>query len=123
MADAAKVHEDVFKEVGLPDDFVEAMLSAAHGIAESIDERNQHAGRRNGATAGLKAEEARGRSMIRLIDAIVTPKLGSNDALLAQWKAARRVARKPGPVATTTLPVSAPPVSPAPVPVATPAAA
>jgi len=38
--------------------------------------------------------------MLKLIDALVVPRLRKNDALLGEWQSARRVARKPGPVAT-----------------------
>ncbi|MDB4874449.1 MAG: hypothetical protein JWM41_895 [Gemmatimonadetes bacterium] len=100
MADAALAHEAVFTDVGMPDAFVASLRAAASAVSQSIDGRKQHAGKRSGATAGLAAEEKRGRSMIRLIDAIVVPRLGSNDALLAEWRSAKRVPRKTGPVGT-----------------------
>jgi hypothetical protein len=105
MADAAQAHEEVFKEVGLPDDFVASLRSVADQVSLSIDARKQQAGKRSGATAGLTAEEKRGRSMLKLIDALVVPRLRNNDAVLAEWKSAKRVARKPGPVATGVAPV------------------
>lgn len=101
MAEAARVHEQVFTEVGLPDDFLSSMLAVTAEVSKSIDDRKQHAGRRNGATAGLAAEERRGRSMLKLIDALIVPRLRNNDALLGEWRAAKRVPRKPGPVTTT----------------------
>jgi hypothetical protein len=100
MADAAVLHEDVFKDVGMPDDFVSSLRSAAVEVAQSIDARKVHGSKRSGATAGLAAEERRGRSLIRLMDALITPRLKSNDALLAEWKSAKKVRRKPGPTAT-----------------------
>lgn len=102
MADAATVHEHVFREVGLPEDFISQLRAAADEVTRSINDRKQHASKRTGATAGLAAEERRGRSMLKLIDALVVPRLGSDDALLREWQSAKRVPRKPGPVATTT---------------------
>jgi hypothetical protein len=107
MADAAQSYEQVFTAVGLPDDFIPTLRSTAGDVSKSIDDRKQHAGKRSGATAGLQAEEKRGRSMLRLMDALVVPRLGSNDALLAEWKSAKRVTRKPGPAAGTVVPAPA----------------
>jgi hypothetical protein len=118
MADAAQSHEQVFKDVGLSDDFIPSLRSTAGDVSKSIDDRKQHTGKRSGATAGLSAEEKRGRSMLRLIDAIVVPRLGSNDALLAEWRSAKRVSRKLGPVAGTI--VAAPPTASAVTPTVAP---
>ena len=96
MADAAQVHEQVFMEVGMPDDFVASLRSLAAEVAQSIDDRKQHASKRSGATAGLAAEEKRGRNMLKLIDALVVPRLRNNDALVAEWRSAKRVPKKPG---------------------------
>jgi len=106
MADAAAVHEQAFKDIGLPDDFISSLRALATEVSQSIDDRKQHTSKRNGATAGLGAEEKRGRSMVKLINALVVPRLRSSDALLAEWRSAKRVPRKPGPVATV-LPASA----------------
>jgi hypothetical protein len=109
MAEAAKVHEAVFTSVGLPDDFIAQMLTAAQAITASASARGQHVNRRIGGTAGLAAEETRGRATLRLIDAIVRPRIGTNDSLLAKWVSVKKVPKKPGPVATVV--VSAAPVA------------
>ena len=96
MADATQVHEAVFKEVGLPDDFIASLRALAAEVSQSIDTRKQHSSKRSGATAGLAAEERRGRSMLKLTDALVVPRLRNNDALIAEWRSAKRVPRKPG---------------------------
>jgi hypothetical protein len=100
MAEAAQAHEQVFKEIGLPDDFIASLRTLAAEVAQSIDDRKQHASKRSGATAGLDAEEKRGRGVLRLINALVVPRLRKSEALLAEWRSAKRVPRKPGPVAT-----------------------
>jgi len=119
MADAAQSYERVFTDVGLPDDFITNLRSTAGDVSKSIDDRKQHTGKRKGATAGLEAEEKRGRSMLRLLDAIVRPRLGTNDALLAEWKSARRVSHKSGPATGTV--VGAPPAQATPSSTAQPA--
>ena len=103
MANAAQSYAQVFMDVGLPEGFVADLNSTAGEVAKSIDERKQHAGKRAGATAGIRAEEKRGRSMLRLVDALILPRLGSNDALIAEWKSAKRVSRKAGPAIGTTV--------------------
>jgi hypothetical protein len=100
MAEAATKHEQVFRAIGLPEDFIARLRAAADEVTRSIDDRKQHAGKRSGATAGLAAEESRGRSVLKLIDALVVPLLGSDDALVREWQSAKRVPKKPGPVAT-----------------------
>ena len=61
MADAAQSYDQVFTAVGLPDDFIPWLRSTADDVSKSIDDRKQHTGKRSGATAGLSAEEKRGR--------------------------------------------------------------
>ena len=51
MADAASVHEQLFKEVGLPDDFLTGLRSLANEVTRSIADRKQHGSKRSGATA------------------------------------------------------------------------
>jgi len=119
MADAAKAHAQVLTDAGLPDDLVAGMLSLADDLSKSLDDRKQHSSKKSGATAGLAAEEGRGRSMLKLINALILPKLRNNDALLREWKAAKKVPKKPGVVATVVSQVAAavappPAVSPAP---------
>ena len=53
------VAQEVFTDVGLPDDFVTDLRSTAGEVAKSIDDRKQHAAKRSGATAGIGAEEKR----------------------------------------------------------------
>lgn len=122
MAAAAAPHEQVFKEVGLPDDFIASLKAAAGVLAASVAQRSDHTDRRVGATAGLAAEEKRAASMIRLLDAIVRPKLGANDALLREWKSAKRVPLKSVPAPEDAPSVPTPGSTPGPTPAPTPTA-
>jgi hypothetical protein len=99
MADAAAPYAGVFVDAGLPPDFLEQLRQAADAMRRSLDDRAQHARTRTGATEGLKAAEKRGAGILRLLDGLVIPKLGPNDPLLVQWKSARKIHAKPGPVA------------------------
>ena len=94
MADAAELHEAVFTDVGLPDDFIVQLHAAAGAVTTSLDGRQQQVAQTTGATAGLKAQESRARSLFKLINAIVVPKLGSNAVLLAQWKSTKAISQK-----------------------------
>ena len=112
MADGAKPHTEVFVGSGLPADFVEKLLAASEAVSQSLAGRDSHQGKRSGATAGLIAEEKRGRVVLKVLDSLVTPLLGSDDQRLAEWKAAKQVRRKTGPVAGTVVPASEPVTSP-----------
>ena len=106
MAEAATKHEQVFVDAGLPSDFIAALLGAADAVKGSIDGRAQNRGRRVGATAGLAAEEKQGRNVVKVLDALVVPALGTNDSLIAEWRSLKRVSPRstPTPVAPTTSP-------------------
>jgi hypothetical protein len=94
MASAAQPHEAVFTQVGLPDDFLDQLHTAADAVSASITGRQQVHADATGATAGLKAQESRARSLFKLINALVTPKLGSNAVLLAKWKSTKAISSK-----------------------------
>ena len=98
MADAAAPFAQVFVDAGLAADFLEQLRQAADDMRLSLDDRAQHVRKRVGATEGLKAAEKRGTGILRLLDGLVIPKLGTNDPLIVQWKAARKIHAKPGPV-------------------------
>jgi hypothetical protein len=122
MADAAQLHEGVFTGVGLPDDFIAQLHAAADAVTASLDSRQQQIGVRTGATAGIEAQESRARSLFKIINALVVPKLGSNAGLLAQWKSTKAISQK---TTSAIVPASTvaqnTPAAPATTPPATPA--
>jgi hypothetical protein len=63
---------------------------------------------RAGSTAGLAAEEGRGRTILRVLDSLVRPKLGDNATLLAQWKTTRQIKRLRSIGSTTPAPAPTP---------------
>ena len=62
---------------------------------------------RVGAAAGLVAEEKHGRNLVKVLDALVVPALGTNDSLIAEWRSLKRVTVRstPTPVPPATSPV------------------
>lgn len=125
MANAAQLHQPVFADVGLPDDFITALRGAADAVTTSLDTRQVQVGLRTSATVGIVDQEKRVRSLFKLINALVVPKLGNNVVLLSKWKATKAIApssvtQVPAPPAATTPPVSAQAASPG-TPASTPA--
>jgi hypothetical protein len=121
MANAAQAHESVFTGVGLPDDFIAQLHTAADAVTASIASRQEEIVETTGATAGLKAQERRARSLFKLINSLVVPKLGSNAVLLAKWKSTKAISSKSTsaivPSSTVPSTPAAPPATPATPPV------
>jgi hypothetical protein len=114
MSDAALVYDKTFIAAGVPADFITRLHDAANALSDAMANRGATKSAQSGATAGLSAETARGRQAVKVLDSLVEPQLAGNIALLAQWKAAKRIGGKTVPVAGTTIdaaakgPVSAP---------------
>jgi hypothetical protein len=126
MADAAAMHKDALLERGLPADFLEQFQASLSTLAASLSDRAKSRGEQIGATKGLVVQVKKGRSVLKVLDALVQRALRGNDALLATWASARTIRRRPGGAPTTpsttpatsttstTTPVSTPvPVAPA----------
>lgn len=94
MANAAEKNVELFVEEGLDPEFVAELRAAADRLEQSVDARGQGRAQRAGATAGLKSETRRARARIRLLDSLVRPKLGTNDALLREWQVAIHIQRR-----------------------------
>lgn len=125
MAEAASAHAQTFVDNGLPSTFIDDLETQATAVSESVVDRSKQQGRRAGATAGLAAEERRGRSILRVLNALIMAHVGTNAQLVAEWKTARTVRRKPGPASSTQAndptpvhPASAP-ATPVPMPTPT----
>jgi hypothetical protein len=102
MHTAAQVYEQTFINAGLPADFLDQLSATAGALNTSVTNRGSTAGSQVGATQGLKAESQRGREAVKVLDALVQPKLAGNTVLLVQWNSAKRFAGKSTVVATTT---------------------
>jgi hypothetical protein len=91
MADAASKYSDTFIKNGLPDDFVAQLRTAADAVTTAITGRQTHVAATAGATSGLTQQESRVRRLLKLINALVVPKLGTDAVLLSQWQVARAI--------------------------------
>ena len=100
MGDAAVLHKDTLIERGLPADFLDQFQTAVAKLEVSESDREKSRTRRMGATKALAFEEQEGRSVLKVLDALVRPALRGNEALLGTWDGARAIHRRPGGSAT-----------------------
>jgi len=107
MSDAASAYDKTFIAAGLPADFIARLSDAANALNDAIANRGVTKTAQSGATAGLSAETARGRQAVKVLDSLVEPQIAGNMALLAQWKAAKRIGGKAMPVSGTTIDAAA----------------
>jgi hypothetical protein len=128
MVDAAMLHKDALLERGLPADSFDQFQVALTTLEESLSERENNRTLRIGATRGLAVQEQEGRSVLKVLDALVRRALDGNDALLATWDGVRAAqprsgktgtnpsnpeATLPGSATGTTVNTTASPVAPA----------
>ena len=66
-----------FIDNGLPATFLDDFREEAAAVSESVVDRNKQQGRRTGATAGLVAEERRGRAILRVLNALILARIGT----------------------------------------------
>lgn len=105
MADRVAPHAASFVEKGFAADFVERLRKAADAFKEAIDGRSLDVGRRAASTAGQLEELRRGRELVRLLDAMVSPRLAKEPDLAAEWKSLSRFLRQPGGVEVPVVPL------------------
>ena len=101
MAEAATIHKDTLIERGLPTDFLDEFQTGLTKFEVSLSDREKSRTRRMGATKGLALQEKEGRSVLKVLDALVRRALRGNEALLGTWDGARAIHRRPGGPATT----------------------
>jgi len=98
MAEAADRHKDVLIAGGLPENFITQLNEASAALTASLTGRTQSFGRSAGATARLSQLSSQARATLRILDALVVPKLRLNDGLLREWRAVKMIQKKRGPV-------------------------
>lgn len=91
MALAAAREKDALLQHGLAPDFIERLTVAASALDGARIAKVESSRRRVTATATVKAQLKRGRKAVRLLDAILKPRLAGNPQLLAAWQSAKRV--------------------------------
>jgi len=98
MAEAAESKAPTFVEHGLQQDFAVKLREAAAALDKSLGAGDGTRRRRVTATAAVKDQLKRGQRAVRLLNAILAPKLASNPELLAAWDNVRKLK----PVSSTT---------------------
>jgi len=93
MAEAARLHEQVFVEYGCPADFVDALLAAAEAVRASIDARAESIMTRAGAREGISATASRAHLVLRVLDALVQIALAHDPKALAAWSSVKRIGK------------------------------
>ena len=104
MAEAAEKQKDVFVKHGLPQDFIERFVASASSLAQATNAKTESGRRQVTATAALKDQLKRGRKAVRLLNAVLQPRLAKDPELLAAWRSAKKV-RTITPPAEETSPV------------------
>jgi hypothetical protein len=91
MAEAAPKEKDVFVKHGLPQDFVEQLRACAAALETARNAKVESQRRRVTATAALHDQVKRGQKAVRLLNAILQPRLAKDPERLAAWRSAKRV--------------------------------
>ncbi|MFL5614800.1 MAG: hypothetical protein ACJ796_14150 [Gemmatimonadaceae bacterium] len=117
MLEAAKINKDALIEHGLPADSLDLFQSLLTKLEESGSDRQKSRGLLKASTKALHFEEKEGRSVLKVLNALVTRALDGNVALLGLWDSARTIA-SPRSVSTATQSTTTSP-APAATPVAT----
>lgn len=122
MADAAEKYTTVFTQNGLPDTFTAELRAAADAVTESATGREFTKASTSGAVQGMQAQETRVRTLLKLLNALVVPKLGTDVTLLTAWKVARAIEHQspivPVPASVATPATETPALTQAPAPAA-----
>ena len=90
MANAAEKELATFVRHGMPENFVTALRAAASALEQALTARVESGRERVKATTGVKEQVKRGRRAVRMIHALIAPRLAASPELLAAWKDAKR---------------------------------
>ncbi len=93
MAEAAEKGKDVLVKHGLSQDVVEQLKAAAGALENAQSAKSDSGRRRVTATAAVREICKHGRKAVRLLNAILQPRLAKDPELLAAWRSAMRVPR------------------------------
>jgi hypothetical protein len=96
MAEAAEPHRALFVAHGLAGEFVQQLRDAAARLQGALGARDTAERRRVTATAAAVLQAKRGRRAVRLLHAIMAPRLAGDADILAAWKSVRKVSAVPG---------------------------
>ena len=91
MGHAIAPHSRACVALGGQADFIARLDVAAGALEEAEYARRRAISGRRQATAALSAEERQGRSVIKVVDALVRPRIRSDAVLLARWKEVTKI--------------------------------
>jgi hypothetical protein len=117
MANAATTYVDTFTAAGLKPDFLDALRAMVQQLETSLGGRTEHGLKRRSSTIALGSEANNGRKALNLLDAAIQQQIPDNAQLLAEWKSAMRIPKKPVNAGASQSSIATP-VAPAPVPAA-----
>jgi hypothetical protein len=115
IIDQAHANETALVAAGLAPSFLTEIDAAMQNLRASLAGRAQYGTSRNGATEGLSLTVRRAAHVIKIVNAQVTKLIGTDDGpLLAEWKSATHIGRKPGVVVGSAVAVLPSPSAPSP---------
>ena len=116
MAQAAAKNADVFIEHGLAKDFLDQFRAATSALADALGARVESQRRRTIANKAVVELVKQGNTAVKMLDAVVTPRLASDPDLLSAWRSVKKF-RESGGSAGSSVPAtpttSAPIIAPA----------
>jgi hypothetical protein len=97
MANTVEPYLQTLVSAGLQPNCIDQLRASIDAINAALTERSSNRLQWIAATAGIKAQIARGRQALMVLDAVVVSQCQGNANLLASWRQAKRVPDKPGP--------------------------
>lgn len=96
MMEIAERFEAALVELGLPSDFLARFREARDELDLTRTRRAEHTSSHVGARVGLDVALRRGRRAVDRLDAVVRVAFEGDEAVLAEWRSAKRVRQLPG---------------------------
>ncbi len=114
LADSAAKYEKTFVDHGMPADFLTQLRAAITQLNASKDAQARNLSRRKAATQGIVDTDKIGRAELKTLNGVIAPAIKHNAALLADWKASKKIAITLTPMPPQ--PAGSAPASPTPSP-------
>jgi hypothetical protein len=90
MAKVAERHQQALAEL-LGPEFLTRLKATIADVGTAISSGRTSRSKRSAATAGLAAESARGRTAVRMLDALVLHALAGDAPLTREWRSRRKI--------------------------------
>jgi hypothetical protein len=91
IVDAAAKHEQDFVDHGMPADFIAQLRAAVAALNASVDTRGKQKGLLKQAGQGIKDSTKALRGVLHVMDGIMKRALKTNQPVLANWTATKRI--------------------------------